>query len=196
MPRTALQTPYRRKDAQRVGARMFKKQVLKIGQIDYQGRTLDFTRGYLEELARNFTSKAYDQVPFVLADGENRHTMDPERFRGEVKGVEVTDDGLHALIELTDDGARVVEQNPRLAVSARIVEDHPKGRALQHVLGTLDPRATGMKPWEAVELSFGSPHVIDLTAASYRGEADLSQYADSLERAVARRIATSENWPT
>jgi len=195
VPRTALQLPYRRKDAQRVGARLFKKQVLPVGQIAYQGRTLDFTRGYLEELARNFTSKAYDQVPFVLADGENRHTMDPERFRGEVKGVEVTDDGLHALIELTDDGARVVEDNPRLAVSARVVEDHPKGRALQHVLGTLDPRATGMKPWEAIELSSGSPHVIDLTAASYRGEADLSQYADSLEREVAQRIAT-EHWPT
>lgn len=193
---TAIQLPYRRKDAQRVGARLFKKQVLKIGQIDYQGRTLDFTRDYLEELARNFTGKAYDQVPFVLADGENRHTMDPERFRGEVKGVEVTDDGLHALIELTDEGARVVEQNPRLAVSARIVEDHPKGRALQHVLGTLDPRATGMKPWEAIELSSGSPPVIDLTAATFRGEADLSQYADSLEREVAHRIATSDRWPT
>jgi len=164
VPRTAIQLPYRRKDAQRVGARMFRKQVLPVGQIDYQGRTLDFTRGYLEELARNFTSKAYDQVPFVLADAQNLHHSLPERFRGEVKGVEVEADGLYALIETSEEGSRLLAENPRLGVSARI---RPATKVLEHVLGTLDPVVTGMKPWEPIELSSGSAPVIDLTAANY-----------------------------
>ena len=191
MPRTALQTPYRRKDAQRVGARMFRKQVLPVGQVAYRGRTLDFTRDYLTELARNFNAGAADQVPFLLADAQNQHHSLPERFRGEVKGVEVEADGLYALIETSEEGSRLLADNPRLGVSARIRGD----KVLEHVLGTLDPVVTGMKPWEAIELSSGSAPVIDLTAASYTGEADLS-HADSLEREVARRIATSDRWPT
>jgi len=183
---TALQLPPRRKDAQRVGARMFRKQVLPMAQIAYRGRTLDFTRSYLEELARNFNAGAADQVPFLLADAQNLHHSLPERFRGEVKGVEVEADGLYALIETSEEGSRLLAENPRLGVSARI---RPATKVLEHVLGTLDPVVTGMKPWEAIELSSGSAPVIDLTAASYAGEADLSQYADSLERAVARRMA-------
>jgi len=165
--------------------------VLPVGQVAYRGRTLDFTRDYLTELARNFNAGAADQVPFLLADAQNQHHSLPERFRGEVKGVEVEADGLYALIETSEEGSRLLADNPRLGVSARIRGD----KVLEHVLGTLDPVVTGMKPWEAIELSSGSAPVIDLTAASYTGEADLS-HADSLEREVARRIATSDRWPT
>jgi len=193
VPRTALQTPYRRKDAQRVGARLWRKQLLPLDRVAYRGGVLDFTRDYLTELARNFNGGAMDQVPFVLADAQNQHHSDPRRYVGDVKGVEVTDDGLYALIETSAGGSRLLTDNPRLGVSARI---RPDTKVLEHVLGTLNPVVTGMKLWEAIELSSGSAPVIDLTAASYTGEADLSQYADSLERAVARRIATSENWPT
>lgn len=182
MPRTALQTPYRRKDAQRVGARLWRKQLLPLDRVAYRGGVLDFTRGYLTELARNFNAGAADQVPFLLADAQNQHHSLPERFRGEVKGVEVEADGLYALIETSEEGSRLLAENPRLGVSARI---RPEPKVLEHVLGTLDPVVTGMKPWEAIELSSGSAPVIDLTAASYSGEV----MDDSLEREVAQRLA-------
>ena len=57
----------------------------------------------------------------------------------------------------SDEGAKVLRENPKLGVSARIVESYQRadGRhftaALQHVLGTLDPRIPACargKPWK------------------------------------------------
>jgi hypothetical protein len=169
MPDRALQMPFDESEATQVGRRTYRKQILPVGSLEYEGRTLNFTREYLEDLANNFNSGAFDQVPFQLADPENRHTNDPERFRGEVKALELADDGLYGIVELTDDGAEVVEKNPKLGVSARIIEGikDGAGNAIQHVLGTLDPRVTGMGQWEAVNLSASDVGVVDLTAASY-----------------------------
>jgi hypothetical protein len=141
-----------------------------VGTITYKGRKIKFDRKYLEQLVKSFKSKAFDQVPFMLAKDDNAHTMDPDRFRGEVKGIEMTDDGIDVLLELTDDAADLVRENPRLGVSARIVEglERADGKhfahAVQHVLGTLDPRVTGMSGWKEVEeLSYAAHNVIDLT---------------------------------
>jgi hypothetical protein len=124
----------------------------------------------LADLARNFDAKVFDQVPFLLADGSNTHTMDPERFRGEVTGVEATDEGLDVLLELTPDAADLVRKNPKLGVSARIVEGLTQAdgtrhsRVLQHVLGTLDPRVTGMASWEEVALAEEVGETVDFTS--------------------------------
>lgn len=161
--------PFDEDEATQVGRRTYRKQILPVGSLEYEGRTLNFTREYLEDLANNFNAGAFDQVPFQLADPENRHTNDPERFRGEVKALELSDDGLYGIVEMTDDGAEVVEKNPKLGVSARIIEGikDGAGNAIQHVLGTLDPRVTGMGQWEAVNLANSDVGVVDLTAASY-----------------------------
>ncbi len=115
-------------------------------------------------------------------------------FRGEVKGLELADDGLYALIELTEDGAKVVEKNPKLGASARIVEGlEGVGRAIQHIAGTLDPRAKGMKPWKAVELS-SDLEVVDLTGAVYT-EAAMEGLSDTdvkRLKAVADRLPAPE----
>ena len=66
--------------------------------------------------------------------------------------------------------------NPKLGVSARIVEDYARsdGRhfpaAIQHVLGTLDPRIPGLGAWQAIEAASPVPDtVIDLSAATFAG---------------------------
>lgn len=155
----------------------FRKQILPLGSINYKGRTIAFTREYLADLAASFKKAAFDQVPFVLADQDNRHTMDPERFRGEVRGMELTNTGLDAIIEFPDEAsAAAVRSNPNLGVSARIVEGMTRAdgksfpRAIQHVLGTLDPRVNGLQPWQAVNLSgYNSDiQVVDLTAEAYQ----------------------------
>jgi len=174
MTATALQLPVHAGRTGKVGRRLYRKQILPIGKIDYKGRRIDFSRDYLSGLVRNFNDGAYDQVPFMLADAANAHTMDPERMRGEVRRLELADDGLYALLDLSDDGAKVIEANPRLGVSARIVEGLQRAdgktfkAALNHVLGTLDPRVVGMKPWEPVDLAAGDETtVVDLTAATF-----------------------------
>lgn len=166
---------------------LFRKKILPMGTIDYKGRKITFDKPYLTDLAASYVDGAYDQVPFMLAGDDNKHTMDPERFRGEVKGVEVADDGLYATMELSADAAALVRSNPKLGVSARIVEGYDRAdgksfpRAMQHVLGTLDPRLTGLGAWTEVELSGydSTDEVVDLTAAEFEGETTVPKAEDT-----------------
>jgi hypothetical protein len=122
----------------------------------------------------------------MLADKDNAHTMDPERYRGECKGVEVADDGLYGTFELSGDAAQLVKANPKLGVSARIVEQYDRAdgktfpRAMQHVLGTLDPRLPGLGAWTEVALSGydSQDTVLDLTAAEFEGEETVAKTED------------------
>jgi hypothetical protein len=149
--------------------------LLPVGEFAYKGRTLQFTRDYLTELARSFRDKAFPAVPFQLADAKNTHTNDPERTRGMIEDVEIQDDGLYVVLSATDEGDKVLRDNPNLGVSARIYEDYERsdgkhwGAALQHVLGTLDPHIPDMKPWTAVAALAGETpeDVIDLSDTQY-----------------------------
>ena len=91
----AVLTPFTGSNrAVELGNRVWRKRVLPVGDVDYKGRTLHFTRDYLTGLAQSFRERAYDQVPFQLAgDAEQPHQR-PERFGGEITDVEVEDDGL------------------------------------------------------------------------------------------------------
>jgi len=177
----AVLTPFTTADAVELGNRLWRKRVLPVGDVEYKGRLLHFTKDYLGQLVSAFTSRAYDQVPFQLADAQNTHSNDPERFRGEIKSMNLEDDGLYVTAELTEDGERVLTANPRLGVSARIVEDYARSdgqrypAAIQHVLGTLDPRIPGLGAWEAIEAATPVPdEVIDLSASTFAGEGGLT----------------------
>ncbi len=170
-------TPFAGTPAVELATQTWRKKLLPVGSIDYKGRTLRFTRDYLTSLAGAFRSGAYDQVAFQLADHANTHTNDPERFRGEVTGMDVEPDGLYVTVHTTPEGARVLERNPRLGISARIVEDYARAdgqhfpAAVQHVLGTLDPRIPGLGPWQAIEAATPVPDaVIDLSGSVFTGE--------------------------
>lgn len=167
---TILLAPVATTTATQIAPQLWRKQLLKTGEIDYNGRKLKFDKAYYDKITRSFMEKAYDGVPFVLADRENRHTMDPERTRGEVVGLEADDQGLYGILRLSTDAAKIVAEYPRFGVSVRIVEqlERPDGyrapAALQHVLGTWDGKVTGLSPWEAVEMSNVDGHqTIDLT---------------------------------
>jgi hypothetical protein len=170
-------TPFHGSRAVELGNRVWRKKLLPVGNVEYEGRTLRFTRDYLGRLVRAFQDRAYDQVPFQLADAKNTHTNDPERTRGEITGMELGDDGLYVTAQLTPEGEQVLAANPMLGVSARIVEGYQRsdgqffGGAIQHVLGTLDPRIPGLGPWTAIEAANPAPdRVVDLSAAVFAGE--------------------------
>lgn len=171
---TVVLTPYSRKPAIELGNHRWRKQLLPIGDFDYHGRKLEFTKEYLTELIRSFKDRAFDQVPFQLADKDNKHNNDPERFRGDIVEAELTNDGIDVILETDDEGDKLIRRNPKLGVSARIYENYDRSdgkrwtAALQHVLGTLDPHIPGMRGWEPVALSNGTTmRVLDLTGSTY-----------------------------
>lgn len=172
---TTLLTPYDFSNATRVGRTKFRKQILPLRTIDYKGNKITFDRPFLQEMVRNFKARAYDQVPFVLANDRNEHNENPENFRGFVTDLVLTEDGLDAVLDLSKAGARLVASNPQLGVSARIFQNivrngRTMGKVLRHVCATMDPRVTGMRPWQAVDLSAAEQfEVVDLTSETYQG---------------------------
>lgn len=165
----------------KAGKRRFWKQILPVTSIDYNGTQVDFDPDFHRDLKLSFGDGAYDQVPLVFADGENRHNMDPRNFGGELKDIQYRGTGKKGgtwgLIEADPDTAKVLDKNPRLGVSARIIQGIKKAdgrefkRAINHVLLTMNPRVSGMEPWQAVDLSEASDiEVVDLTAAEYTEE--------------------------
>lgn len=172
----AVQTPMDFSVAEKVNKRTFRKQILKKGTINYKGQKIDFDDDLLKELRRNFNRGAYDQVPFQFADGKNQHNEDPRNYSGELVGIELTADGVDGIFNLTAEGIKAIKKNPRLGVSARIMDavEHADGRkfgrSIRHVLATMNPRLTGMRPWQAVDLSEDEEtEVVDLTAETIQG---------------------------
>jgi hypothetical protein len=170
-------TPWSGHQAIELGSDLWKKKLLPLGQVEYKGRTLTFDRDYLDGLASAFNGGAYSQVPFQLADGDNRHTNDPERYRGEVISMDADDTGLYITVQTTEAGNQLLRTNPKLGISARIIEDYARSdgkfypAAVQHVLGTLDPRIPALGDWEAVDFSAGDPDfVLDLSTVHFAGE--------------------------
>lgn len=170
-----------------LGNKLWRKQVLPFGSIDYEGRTLDFDETYLSEVVRGFAEHSHDTVPFVLAPDDNRHTMAAERGRfGEAVGFDVDLDavdpdtgrpapGLYSTLRLSKAAEDIVRENPRFGVSMRIKENYVRQpdkaffrAAPQHVLGTWDPKVAGLSRWQAVDLSNDpGTAVLDLSGLTY-----------------------------
>jgi hypothetical protein len=181
---SAVLSPYTYGSAVELAGGLWRKKLLPVGEVQYKGRILRFTADYLRGLAQAFCSGAYDQVPFQLADAQNTHTNDPERTRGEIVDMDVADDGLWITAKVTPAGDAVLSANPRLGVSARIVEDYARSdgqhyaAAVQHVLGTLDPRIPALGDWQAIEASNGAEGaVIDLSGTDWIGEPTAAEQA-------------------
>jgi hypothetical protein len=175
MPAAVL-TPFTTGQAVELANRWWKR-LLPVGELNYKGRTLKFTRDYLAGLVSSFQDRAYDQVPFQLAGDENKHTNDVERFGGQIDGMELRSDGLWISLDPTARGEAVLKDNPGVGVSARIVEGYERSDgkfypgAIQHVLATLDPRIPALGPWQAVEATNDDITVtIDLSGAQFAGE--------------------------
>jgi hypothetical protein len=175
---SAVLTPFTHSAATPAGTNTWVKKVLPVGQISYKGRLLEFTPDYLKGLAEAFTSQAYDQVPFQLAPGDNSHTNDPERYRGQITAMDARPDGLYVTLSATEAGSQIIRENPQLGVSARIVEDYDRAdgkfypAAVQHVLGTLDPRIPGLGTWSAIEAANAGDQMrtLDLSGYEFAGE--------------------------
>ena len=211
-PRTVI-APVVTTDLAADGKLAFWKQVLPLAKINYTTQTgkravLNFDEAYLTDLCRAFEAKALDQTPFVLADASNRHTMDPERTRGEVTDMRLAKEGenpgLYVRVQFPNEAAAAaVMNNPKLGVSARIREGGVATsdgavfpRAMIHVLGTLDPQVRGLAPWmPAVDLSFDpTDKIIDLSGATVSEKNELPGPEASADEIDAMTDEQLDQW--
>ena len=191
---TSAQLPYVREPAQDAGDGLWKQQVLPLGSVTHPKLgELEFSREVLEELVATFESGAMDVVSYTLVDGDGRHTSDPARVRGEIRRLELADDGLYAVIAPSERGRELLRENPRQPVSARITipDAGPfAGRpVLAHVAATPDPVARGMAPGQWVDASNTGELLIDLSNAEW--DADEFDLSDAEVDAILAEFAPS-----
>lgn len=167
----AVRTPLDHGTALALGNKIYRKQVLRSGPLHYRGGTFDVTDAYLDSVVAAFDAKAIPRVPFQLADATNAHTEDPLRRFGTVTALHRTPGGLDAVIELDDEAARLVDNDPEFGVSVLIKHDRTTGEGatfpavLAHVLGTTDPVLTQLAPWQPeLAASNDTADVLDLLA--------------------------------
>lgn len=166
----------------------YRKRVLPKGSINYKGRKIVFDDAYLSSLVTSFKDGAYDHVPVQLADAENKHNLDPERFGGEVVGLELADDGLWATLSVTERGAKLIGENPKLGVSAALRNHYERSdgksydAAMNHLLLTLDPRVPNLGAWTGVDLSGydGEDSIIDLSNSQFEGDSAVADDNDKV----------------
>ena len=149
-------TPIEFSATQQLERRLYRKRVLPVGSINYEGRKIDFTPEYLQTMVKSFNDGAFDNVPLQFASDDNKHTNKIEQYRGDVVGMALQDDGLYVTVAATPEGAKWLEENPKVGISARIVNDYDRAdgqhyaAAMQHALVTHDPRIPGLGPWSEV----------------------------------------------
>lgn len=174
----------------------WRKQILPLRKITYKGRVLNFNRAYLATLADSFKRRAFDQVPAQIADKDNKHNNDPHNTGGELVDVELAADGLYGVFQPNAAGQKILEANPKIGVSARILEGYQRSdgthfpKALQHVLLTVDPHISGMKPWERA-MSLSSELEIE-TTLDLSGYEEETEVGDTKTKAAAGDQGTDE----
>ncbi|WP_190824674.1 hypothetical protein [Saccharopolyspora pogona] len=181
---TQILSPIDLGEAKRLGSRLFRKQVLPYGSINYKDkfgaeRVINFTREMFTAMEQAFRDKAYPGVPLVFADKDNGHTMHPLATTGEVVDLEITDNGLDLIVRADEEAAKLLANYPNIGISARIFENIERAdgkrydAAMQHALITWDPKVSDLKPWEAVNLSAEvEGDVLDLTAETFASQGE------------------------
>lgn len=145
----------------KTGKIYYRKQILPEGKYTYKtadGKDLelDLTADKIKTYIESFKARAYDEVPFQFG----AHDNDPTKRKGTLAEIEhVPGKGAWGYFELDDEAAKYVEKYPKFGVSPRLVLNLERmdgkkfSGAIQHVAGTVVPRAPGMSPWEKIELS-------------------------------------------
>lgn len=176
---TQFLTPIDLGETTKVGGRLFRKQVLPYGSINYKDKTgqqrkINFTRSMFTEIEKAFRDKCFPGVPLVFCDSKNDHTMETRATTGEVVDMEIADDGLYLIARADDDAAKLLSTYPNLGISARMFENLERAdgkfypAAIQHALITWDPKVPDLRPWEAVNLSSEQvDDTIDLTHETF-----------------------------
>ena len=139
----------------RAQGKVFRKQILKYGDLNYKGRKYKVDETFADTLVRNF-HEVGEIVHAPKAGPRNEHNDDPDRNVGEVIGIEKTDKGVDIILDARTDDAEKIGKTI-LGVSGLIALNHENretgervGPTLLHACLTNRPHVTGLAPFEEI----------------------------------------------
>lgn len=147
---------------------IFRKHILTLGPLHYQGKTFNLDDEWYTRLARNFEDGvAMVQAP--VADGSNRHTEDPLRNGGEVIGIERDGKKVYTVIDVRNsEVAKGLRDKTIMGASAMLsmnYEDSRTGKkvgpALLHHCFTNRPHVLDLEPYEEIVAATGDSADMD-----------------------------------
>lgn len=181
--------------------RLFRKQILKIGQpFVHPGdpnSTITVDKAFAETLKKNFTDGIADIVQVPIVDGQNRHTEDPTRNLGRVVDLTYDDKGVYATIDAAkhaDDLGKTL-----LGASALMHLDYKdtatgqkRGPTLLHVAVTNRPYITNLGDFEEIVAASTGGLV------GHKRSGKMSQFSrlDTLGQLSLRNVDTAGDAPT
>lgn len=135
----------------------FRKHILNLGTLKYQGQEFRLDEGWYNRLKDNFNSGvSMCQVP--LADDKNRHTESPLANTGEVVGLERDGNRVYTVIEVRKpDAAQGLRDKTIMGASALLSMDYTDtrtgrkvGPALLHHCLTNRPYVLDLEPYQEI----------------------------------------------
>jgi hypothetical protein len=159
----------------------YRKEIWRVGDINYKGRKVRFTSDMLKQAYKNWLAKPFEYVPFQFLHQSNAGTDHPRDYAGRITSLSLDDEEnptkMIADFSLTEEAEKIVQHNPAFGVSVKVHPNfvHPStgkyyGPTLLHVAGTHFPRLGEMGEWEAVKAGIDpDDETIDLSAGEFEG---------------------------
>ncbi len=146
----------------------FRKQLLKKGKWYHwsaDGNVLNITDDIIQNLIKNFKKKIVENVYVPLT-----HTNDPSKNTGEVVGLEKTEDGLDAIIEIKEDSIiEKIKKGLIKSISASIDPNYLikktnqfAGPTLLHAALVTEPYIKGMREFIPLSDDYSGRQIINL----------------------------------
>lgn len=188
----------------------FRKHILNLGTLKYQGREFNLDENWYARLKDNFNS-GVSMVQVPLANDDNKHTENPLANTGEVIGVEREGNKVYTVIEVRKPKvAEGIRDKTILGASAFLAMDYTDtrtqkkvGPALLHHCLTNRPYVLDLDPYEEIvaataDMEWDDPIVL----ASQEGSMDKNDLlaalkaehgidVEALQAAAAQRTDTA-----
>lgn len=140
----------------RAQGRVFRKQILKYGDLRYKGKKYKVDDAFADSVVRNFQTVG-EIVHAPKAGPRNEHTDDPDRNLGEVINVMKNEKGVYVDIDVRADGEADKIGKTLLGVSGLLALNHENretgervGPTLLHACITNRPYVTGLEDFEEI----------------------------------------------
>lgn len=151
---------------------VFRKHILNLGPLHYNGKTYELGDTFYDQLKRNFDS-GVSMVQAPVADKDNKHHEDPLRNGGEVIGLERDGKKVYTVVDVRNpDVVKGLREKTIMGASAMLsmnYEDSRTGQkvgpALLHHCFTNRPHVLDLDPYEEIvaataysaDMDFDSP---------------------------------------
>jgi hypothetical protein len=150
---------------------VFRKHILNLGPLHYDGKTYELGEQFYDQLKRNFDA-GVSMVQASVADANNKHSEDPLRNGGEVIGLERDGSKVYTIIDVRNqDVVKGLRDKTIMGASAFVSMNYEDSRsaqkvgpALLHHCFTNRPHVLDLDPYEEI-----------VAATAYSADMDFDQ---------------------